>query len=114
LRDYHLVAKELAKTLLNGPRTRIENAAAVIGGVLNSERAEMKKEMIEAFADLAEKQYSEHADWDRPLYSATQCGRWIASCIKSQLDGMPLTNIPCQPKLKRRHLSKRERDGDKG
>jgi hypothetical protein len=101
--ESHKIAMKLARQILsNGTdaRTNIETAAALIGHVLVEERSLLRSEIIIACAELAEEQYS-HPDWDRPLYSAASCGKWIGTCIRSRLTGARVTNAPWKPKIKR-------------
>jgi len=110
MQEYHAISQKLAHQILrNGTdtRTNLETATALIGHVLAEERAQLRSEVIVACAELAEEQYA-HPDWDRPVYSATGCGKWIGACIRSKLNGARMSNVEWKPKIKR--TKKRKED----
>lgn len=80
----------------------VENAIRVVTGMLTVERASIRKAIIDECAKIAEREFDDHPDWDRPVYSARGAGAWIGTCMRSLLVHEHKTNVPWRDKRKKR------------
>ncbi len=83
--DYHAAKKAY--------EANVETAAKSIAFTIVHDRAQIRAEVTELAAQVAEKEYAAPT-WDKPVYSAKGCGEWIATAIRSTLNRTLKTNNP--------------------